>query len=103
MPFLESTLIAKIAGSITGSAIAVVYYGSCTKRKLLERFVIGSIIGFSAAPFALDAFKVEHTLTNWFSACVLCGSVSYLCMHGLFSIRLETIIKILSAIKVLKK
>lgn len=103
MPFLESTLLAKIAGSITGSTIAVVYYGKCTMRKLLERLIIGAIIGFSAAPFALDAFKIEHTLTYWFSSSVLCGSLSYLLMHGLFSIRFEMIIKILTALRAIKK
>lgn len=76
----------KISGAAIGSSIAVVFKPSGdTRLKLLQRFVIGTILGFIFAPQLLDFFDWGHTLDYWLASATICGLLGYLTLQFLFS------------------
>ena len=76
----------KVSGAAIGSSIAVVFK-PCgdTKLKLLQRFVIGTILGFIFAPQLVDFFDWDHTLDYWLASATICGLLGYLMLQFLFS------------------
>lgn len=94
LSLLEQVIAVKIAGSAIGSSIAVVFKkGKGDNPPLLERWVIGMILGFSASPFLLDWLGASHTLDYWFASTIWCGSCSYLTLQTIFNYKASDIIK----------
>ena len=76
----------KIAGASVGSSIAVVFQpGRDRGWKLVQRFVIGAILGFIGAAPALDWLGWPRSPDYWLAAATLCGLGGYLCLQIVFS------------------
>lgn len=76
----------KASGAALGSSIAIVFQpGGDGYLKLLQRFILGTILGFIAAPVLIDHFGWEHTPDYWLAASTLGGLSGYLLLQFLFS------------------
>ena len=76
----------KISGSILGSSIAVVFRpGGDPLLKLLQRFIIGTILGFIFSPIIIDSLGWPHTWDYWIASSCAGGLFSYLLLQFLFS------------------
>ena len=76
----------KFGGAAVGSSIAVVFRpGRDRGWKLVQRFVIGTILGFIGAPVLLDWLGWPRSADYWLAASTLCGLVGYLFLQMLFS------------------
>lgn len=83
----ETTLFwVKVAGASIGSSIAVVFKPGQDKGwSLVKRFILGTIIGFIAAPVVIDWLNWEHTVDYWLAAATFSGLLGYLFLQLLFS------------------
>ena len=76
----------KAGGAALGSSIAVVFKpGGDAWLKLLQRFVIGTVIGFITAPLIIDYIGWQHTTDYWLAAATLGGLLGYLFLQLIFS------------------
>ena len=76
----------KAGGAAMGSSIAVVFMpGGDTWLKLLQRFVIGTVLGFIFAPMIRDWLAWPSGGDYWLAAATLGGLVSYLALQLVFS------------------
>lgn len=88
-------LLAKIVGSIAGSSIAVVFQpGGDTKRRLINRFIIGTVLGFIFAPFVIDYLNWQHTFDYWLASATLSGLFGVLAMQFIFNLDFNKLIRI---------
>ncbi|MBW5289462.1 hypothetical protein [Abyssogena phaseoliformis symbiont] len=92
---LNETFLAKVLGSVMGSAIAVVFNSKESNNLLMfQRFIIGAVIGFISAPVIIDKFGWTHTFDYWLASAALAGTLGYFLLQLLFSDRhAETILK----------
>lgn len=91
---IDMTMALKILGASIGSSIAVVFKpGADNGLRLLQRFIIGTIIGVISAPVVIDFFKWEHSPDYWLAAAALCGLNGYLVLQLLFSEQTHEAIK----------
>lgn len=85
---IKEYLVARLLGAILGSSLAIVFN---TKGHspvlLLQRFVIGAIIGFVSAPVIIDYIGWQHTFDYWLAAATLGGMLGYLVLQMVFSDR----------------
>ena len=83
---LDGSLIIKIIGASLGSSIAVVFKpGTDSYFRLVQRFIMGAIIGVISAPVIVDILKWEHRVDYWLAAASLGGLLGYLILQILFS------------------
>lgn len=76
----------KTSGAVIGSSIAVVFQpGKDSNLKLLQRFIIGVILGFISAPIILDFLTWPHTPDYWLAASCIGGLLGYLLLQWLFT------------------
>lgn len=91
---IDTTLLVKIIGASIGSSVAVVFKPGVDNRlRLVQRFVLGAIIGVIFAPVAIDFFKWKHSPDYWLAAAALCGLLGYLALQLLFSETTSELIK----------
>ena len=92
---INETFLAKLLGSVMGSAIAVVFNSKESNNLLmLQRFIIGSVIGVVAAPVVIDKLAWAHTFDYWLASAALAGVTGYFLLQLLFSDKLtEKILK----------
>lgn len=91
---LSALFIIKAIGSAIGSAIAVVFQPHGDQRlKLIQRFVIGTILGFISAPLIIDYFGWAHRMDYWLAASTFGGLIGYLSLQVVFSIEYKAIAK----------
>ena len=80
-------LLAKLIGSFAGSSIAVVFQpGGDTKRRLIHRLIIGTVLGFIFAPFVTDYLNWQHTFDYWLASATLSGLFSVLALQVIFNL-----------------
>ncbi len=76
----------KVSGGALGSSIAVVFKtGGDSRLKLVQRFVIGTIIGFISAPLIIDYMGWEHSSDFWLASATMGGVSGYLALQLLFN------------------
>ena len=76
----------KAGGAALGSSIAIVFRpGGDPPLKLFQRFLIGTIIGFIAAPPIRTFFEWPMELDYWMASATLGGLIGYLFLQWLFS------------------
>lgn len=69
-----------------GSSVAIVFKpGGDSWLKLVQRFVLGTIIGVISAPVLIDLFGWNHTVDYWLASAAFGGLVGYLALQVLFS------------------
>ncbi len=84
----------KLGGATVGSSIAVVFKpGGDSVIKLIQRFVIGTILGFISAPVLIDTIGWKHTPDYWLASATLGGLVGYLLLQVLFSAEALDLVK----------
>ena len=93
---MTETLICwlKLGGATVGSSIAVVFApGGDSWLKLLQRCVLGTIMGFITAPVLIDAAGWQHTPDYWLAAATLGGLIGYLLLQIVFSTEALALVK----------
>lgn len=80
------TVLAKATGASIGSAIAVVFNSEHESTlKIVQRFVIGAIIGFTFSPVFRDWAGWPYQFDYWMASAIVCGCVGYLTLQILYS------------------
>lgn len=80
------TVLAKATGATIGSAIAVVFNSDNESPiKVVQRFVIGAIIGFTFSPVFRDWIGWPYQFDYWMASSIVCGCVGYLILQILYS------------------
>lgn len=83
---MDMVLIIKIIGASLGSSIAIVFKpGGDGWLRLVQRFVLGTIIGVISAPVITDFFEWEHSFDYWLASAALGGLLGYLFLQLVFS------------------
>lgn len=91
---IDSLWITKTAGAAIGSSIAVVFKpGGDPILKLIQRFIIGTILGVIFAPGVLYYLGWPQNFENWLSGSALTGLVSYLILQIIFSEKTSEVIR----------
>ncbi len=86
LTMLDNIFWAKASGAAIGASIAVVFKpGGDSRLKLIQRVVIGTIIGFISAPAIIDYTGLDHTPDYWLASATLGGLLGYLALQFLFS------------------
>ena len=79
---MDLITLCKVIGATIGSSIAVVFKpGGDSILKMIQRFVIGTILGFISAPFMIDYFGWSHTTDYWVAAATLGGRIGYMALQ----------------------
>lgn len=91
----DAIFYARLVGALIGSSIAVVFRPGESWRHVLQKLIVGAIIGFIASPLLIDYLAVAHSLDYWLASATFCGLTGYFSLQLLFS---EAATKLLIAV-----
>lgn len=78
----------KASGAAIGSSIAIVFApNKDNSYRIIQRFIIGIILGFIIAPVIITRLHLKHTWDYWLAASCLGGLFGYLILQILFRTR----------------